>query len=89
MAGVPQKDRCTCSSKRSAEAPKAQKASALTNEGPIDRATRVGLGAAVLSLGSSTPWAWLGLIPLVTGLIGFCPLYRVFGISTAGKPGRT
>lgn len=55
------------------------------NEHPIERALRVVLGLAVLSLvfvGPKTPWAWLGLIPLATGLLGSCPLYTLFGIST-------
>lgn len=55
------------------------------NEGMIDRTIRVLLGLALLALvfvGPQTPWGWLGLIPLVTGLMGFCPLYRIFGLST-------
>ena len=55
------------------------------NEGTIDRALRVIVGLVVLSLvfvGPQTPWAWLGLIPLVTGLVGYCPLYSVLGIRT-------
>lgn len=56
-----------------------------TNEGKMDRILRVVVGLALLSLvfvGPETVWGWFGLIPLVTGLIGFCPLYRVFGLST-------
>lgn len=52
------------------------------NEGRIDRALRVLVGLAVLSLvfvGPQTPWGYLGLIPLVTGLVGFCPLYALIG----------
>lgn len=60
------------------------------NEGTIDRALRVVAGLAILSLvfiGPQTPWAWIGLVPLITGLVGFCPLYRVLGINTCGlKP---
>ncbi len=55
------------------------------NEGAFDRILRVLLGAGVLSLafiGPQTPWAYLGLVPLVTGLIGWCPLYAVFGFNT-------
>ena len=47
------------------------------NEGGLDRLLRVILGILVLSLvfvGPKTPWAWIGLVPLVTGLVGFCPL---------------
>jgi len=56
-----------------------------TNEGTIDRALRVLAGVAILSLvfiGPKTPWAWLGLVPLVTGLVGYCPVYAIFGIRT-------
>ena len=57
----------------------------MKNEGSIDRALRVILGLVVLSLvfvGPQTAWGWIGLVPLVTGLVGFCPLYSVLGIST-------
>lgn len=56
-----------------------------TNEGGLDRVLRVVLGIAVLSLvfvGPKTPWAWIGLVPLVTGLVGFCPLYAVLRLNT-------
>jgi hypothetical protein len=55
------------------------------NEHPVDRLIRVVAGIALLSLvwiGPQTAWGWVGLVPLVTGLIGRCPLYRLFGIST-------
>lgn len=55
------------------------------NEHPIERAVRVVLGLVLLSLvfvGPQTAWGWLGLVPLATGLLGSCPLYTVFGVST-------
>lgn len=55
------------------------------NEHTADRVIRVLAGAALLSLvwiGPQTAWGWVGLVPLVTGLVGSCPLYRLFGIST-------
>ena len=61
-----------------------------TNESPIDRALRVVLGVVVLSLvvvGPKTMWGLLGLVPLLTGVVGFCPLYRVLGISTCSAHG--
>jgi hypothetical protein len=61
------------------------------NEHQIDRALRVVLGVAVLSLffiGPRTPWALLGLIPLITGLVGSCPLYTLLGLSTCSVPAR-
>lgn len=55
------------------------------NEGTADRTLRVLLGIVLLSLtfvGPRTPWGLIGLVPLLTGLLGICPLYSVFGIST-------
>ena len=55
------------------------------NEGTIDRVLRVVVGLGVLSLafvGPQTPWGYVGIVPLVTGLVGFCPLYAVLGIRT-------
>ncbi|MGQ8367093.1 YgaP family membrane protein [Glaciecola sp. 1036] len=57
----------------------------MTNEHNIDRAIRVLLGIALLSLvffGPQTPWGWIGIVPLLTGIVGFCPLYKIFGINT-------
>ena len=59
----------------------------LKNEGTIDRALRVVVGLAVLSLvfvGPQTAWGWVGVVPLVTGLVGNCPLYSILGINTCG-----
>ncbi len=55
------------------------------NEGVVDRALRVVVGLAIVSLafiGPQTPWAYLGLVPLATGVIGFCPAYALLGIRT-------
>ena len=55
------------------------------NEGTIDRALRVILGLVLIALvfvGPQTPWGWVGVVPLLTGLVGFCPLYRLVGINT-------
>ncbi|MCG6885658.1 MAG: DUF2892 domain-containing protein [Proteobacteria bacterium] len=57
----------------------------MTNEGTIDRVLRVIVGAALIAIvfvGPQTPWGWIGLIPLVTGLVGICPLYMILGINT-------
>jgi hypothetical protein len=65
----------------------------MTNEGTLDRAIRVVIGIALLSLtlvGPRTAWGLVGLVPLATGAVGFCPLYRIFGIdsrATAKKQG--
>lgn len=56
-----------------------------TNESKFDRVFRVVLGIALLALtfvGPKTLWGLVGLIPLITGAVGFCPIYRVLGIST-------
>lgn len=57
------------------------------NEHKIERILRVVLGLGLLSIvffGPRTPWGWIGILPLVTGLVGSCPLYTVLGISTCG-----
>ena len=59
----------------------------IKNEGKLDRILRVVAGAAVISLvfiGPQTAWGWAGLVPLVTGLIGTCPVYSLLGINTCG-----
>lgn len=64
--------------------------SQLRNESAIDRGVRVTLGLALLSLvfvGPKTMWGLLGLLPIVTGLLGFCPLYRILGVSSCGEQG--
>jgi len=58
------------------------------NEGTIDRVLRVVLGAALIAgyfLNPDGAWSWLywiGVVPLLTGAAGWCPLYSVFGINT-------
>ncbi len=55
------------------------------NEHVVERAVRVIVGLVALSLvvvGPRTWWGLLGVIPLLTGVIGSCPLYTLFGIST-------
>lgn len=62
------------------------------NEGPVDRIIRVIIGIALIALGllgAAGVWMWvayvLGAILLVTGIVGFCPLYKLFKLSTAKK----
>ena len=55
------------------------------NEGTIDRSVRIVIGLALLALVFVGPKTWLGfvgLVPLLTGVAGFCPLYRVIGVRT-------
>ena len=57
----------------------------MRSEGTMDRVIRVAVGLGLLSLtvvGPQTPLGLVGIVPLVTGLIGFCPLYRLVGIDT-------
>lgn len=60
------------------------------NEGTIDRVLRVVVGIALLSLvfvGPQTMLGLIGIVPLLTGIVGTCPLYRLVGIDTCGKEG--
>ena len=55
------------------------------NEGSADRGIRIVVGLVLISLvfiGPQSPWGWIGVIPLVTGLIGWCPAYTIFGMNT-------
>jgi hypothetical protein len=56
------------------------------NIGRVERSIRVVLGVIVLSLafvGPKSPWAFLGFLPFLTGLVGWCPPYALLGIRTA------
>ena len=63
----------------------------IVTEHPVERVIRVVIGLAGIGLvffGPKTPLGWFGLIPLLTGITGLCPLYTALGISTcAKKPG--
>ena len=55
------------------------------NVGGIDRILRVVVGAGLVAatvLGAIPVWGYIGIIPLVTGLVGFCPLYPLIGFSS-------
>ncbi len=55
------------------------------NVGGIDRALRIVVGIALVALaatGTVGAWGWIGIIPLATGTIKFCPLYTLLGIDT-------
>lgn len=55
------------------------------NVGDVDRILRVVLGIVLMSLAAAGVigwWGWLGVIPLGTGLLSFCPLYALLGIHT-------
>ncbi len=55
------------------------------NVGSIDRAIRITMGVVLIALaatGTVGVWGWLGLLPLATGLLGWCPPYSMFGFNT-------
>ena len=55
------------------------------NEGATDRALRVVAGLGLISIvfvGPQTAWGFIGLVPLLTGLVGSCPLYTMLGLRT-------
>ena len=56
-----------------------------TNEGKLDRALRVGDGLLLIALAATNTigaWGYIGVVPLLTGAIGMCPLYSILGINT-------
>ena len=55
------------------------------NVGGIDRVLRILVGLVLIGLAATGAvgwWGWLGIVPLATGLIGWCPPYAIFGWST-------
>jgi len=57
----------------------------MKNIGNIDKVLRILIGIIGISLvffGPQTVWGWAGLIPLLTGSVSFCPLYKIIGLST-------
>jgi len=57
----------------------------MKNMGTIDRVLRIVVGLGLISIifiGPQTPWGWIGVIPLATALLGYCPLYSLLGIKT-------
>ena len=55
------------------------------NVGGIDRILRIAVGIVLIALaatGTIGVWGWIGIVPLATGLIGWCPPYAIFGINT-------
>lgn len=57
----------------------------MKNVGTVDRAVRIVAGLALIALavtGPRTPWGWLGVVPLATALLGYCPAYSLFRIRT-------
>ncbi|MEO8309558.1 MAG: DUF2892 domain-containing protein [Caldimonas sp.] len=58
------------------------------NVGNLDRLMRIVVGVVLLALTTSGvigPWGYLGLVPLLTGIVAFCPLYAALGIRTTSR----
>jgi DUF2892 family protein len=58
------------------------------NVGGTDRVLRIGIGIVLLALAATGTvgwWGWLGIVPLATGLAGWCPPYAIFGFSTCDR----
>ena len=56
-----------------------------TNVGGIDRILRIVIGLVLIALaatGTVGVWGWIGIVPLATAALGFCPLYTVLGLNT-------
>ncbi len=59
-----------------------------SNVGGIDRTLRIVIGLALIGVtfaGMLPGWGYIGVIPLLTGLIGWCPPYAIFGLSTCSS----
>jgi len=57
----------------------------IQNVGTVDRALRIAVGVGLIAatlLDLIGPWGWIGVVPLLTGAIKFCPLYRLARIRT-------
>ena len=63
-----------------------------SNVGGIDRGLRVLAGIVLIALaatGTVGVWGWIGVVPLITGLVGSCPLYSLLGMNTCPLKSRT
>ena len=62
------------------------------NVGGADRVIRILLGVVLIGLtltGNIGIWGWLGVVPLVTGVIGWCPPYAMLGFNTCAMKNKT
>ena len=58
------------------------------NVGNLDRAARLLIGIALVTLaagGVIGVWGYIGVIPLLTGIVGMCPLYSILGLKTTSR----
>ena len=59
------------------------------NMGAVDRISRIGLGLALIAsaaVGALGAWAYIGVVPVITGAMGSCPAYSLFGFKTCKTP---
>jgi len=55
------------------------------NVGNLDRILRIIVGVILITLAATgyfAPWGWIGVLPLLTGIIKFCPAYALFGLNS-------
>lgn len=58
------------------------------NIGKLDRGLRIVAGLVLIGLAASGAvgaWGYIGVVPLLTGLVGWCPLYRLLGVQTSSR----
>ncbi|HEY1028481.1 MAG TPA: DUF2892 domain-containing protein [Pseudomonas sp.] len=58
------------------------------NVGTLDRSLRIAVGLLLIALslgGVIGPWGWIGVLPLATGILRFCPAYPLLGIDTCKR----
>ncbi|MGK2898282.1 MAG: YgaP family membrane protein [Burkholderiaceae bacterium] len=58
------------------------------NIGKLDRGLRIAAGLVLIGLaarGAVGAWGYVGVVPLLTGLVGWCPLYRLLGVQTTSR----
>ena len=58
------------------------------NVGAVDKGLRIIVGVALISLavsGIGVPWTWIGIVPLLTGFVGWCPAYWLSGVRTCRR----
>ncbi len=58
------------------------------NVGGVDRILRIIIGLGLISLvfvGPQTLWGWIGVIPLLSAIVGFCPAYSLIGMNTCSR----
>jgi len=61
------------------------------NVGTADRLIRIVVGIILLALAATGQvglWGWIGILPLATGVLGWCPPYSMLGINTCGVKGK-